>query len=177
MKHILEQIRATFDSGIWYPVVSSVLMLPDACGAVEYWGKNVRSRRRYVDWYDKWVLPHFTASNVIFDGEVVYIVRNAMMHETTGLTRGDHGFDRVLFVPPNRKGVLHFNLMQPHKNGETGLHISIEYLMEAVFKGVDNWLTEVAADGDRRRSDAVGNIIQYRPNGHPPFSAGDPVVS
>src|SRR3546814_7350752 len=102
MEHILDQIRATYDSGIWYPVVSSALMMPDACGAVEFWGQGKHSRERYVEWYDRWVLPHFSASDGKFDGEVVYIVRNAMIHETTGFTRGKHGFDRVLFIPPNR---------------------------------------------------------------------------
>lgn len=36
MEHILDEIRATYNCGIWYPVISAVLMMPDACGAVEF---------------------------------------------------------------------------------------------------------------------------------------------
>lgn len=178
MEGILEEIRATYDCGIWYPVVASTLMLPDACGAIEYWGQTKRPRDRYIDWYDQWVTPSFSPSNTKFDGSVVYIVRNALMHETTGFTRGCHGFDRIIFVPPNKSGVtLEFNLLSSARIEEIAFQVTIEGFMNAVEHGVREWLKEVGLDQDRRRATALENIIQYRPHGHSPFISGVPVVS
>ncbi|MCW1428042.1 hypothetical protein [Novosphingobium sp. JCM 18896] len=176
MEPILEQIRATYDSGIWYPVVSSMLMLPDACGAAEFWGQEKKPRQRYIEWYDKWVAPHFSPANVKFDGSVVYIIRNALMHEATGFTRGTHGFDRVLFTPPNQHGVvLEFFLSQTQN--ETAFQVTILGMLNAIENGVRNWLTEIRADDEKRRENAVAKLLQYRPDGQPPHIIGIPVVS
>lgn len=176
MEPILEQIRATFNCGIWYPVVSSVLMLPDACGAVEFWGQGKKPRDRYIEWYDRWVLPHFKPANVKFDGSVVYIVRNAMIHESTGFTRGEHGFDRILFTPPNKAGIaLEFCFSGGVE--EAALQVTILGMMDAMERGVRNWLTDVRTDADKSRETAIAKLIQYRPNGQEPHIVGIPIVS
>ena len=179
MESILEQIRATFDCGIWYPVVSSVLMMPDVCGAVEFWGQGKNPRDRYAEWYDKWVLPHFTASVVNFDGSVVYIVRNAMIHESTGFTRGKHGFDRIMFMPPNKNGMVIEFYLSKNNGGveEAAFQVTILGMMNAMEVGVRNWLADVRADADKRREMAMDKIVQYRPNGQPPHIVGVPIVS
>lgn len=179
MELILEQIRATFDCGIWYPVVSSILMLPDACGAVEFWAQGKGSSHRYIKWYDRWVLPHFKPSGVNFDGSVVYIVRNAMIHESTGFTRGEHGFNRVLFMPPNKNEFTVEFLLSINNGGieETAFQVTILGMMEAMDRGVRNWLTDVRNDADKRREAAIDKLIQYRPNGQPPHIVGIPIVA
>lgn len=179
MEMMLDEIRATFDCGIWYPVVSSVLMLPDACGAVEFWGQGKHSRDRYQEWYNKWVYPDFSAPNVVFDGAVVYIVRNAMIHESTGFARGKHGFDRVMFMPPNKTGwEMNFNIYGNNReSGELLLQVTIRSLMDAVENGVRKWLSEVRSDTDDRRIKALGKLIQYRANGDEVNVAGVPVIS
>lgn len=176
MEPILEQIRATFDCGIWYPVVSSVLLLPDACGAIEFWGENKKPSERYIKWYDRWVLPHFHPSVVKFDGSVVYIVRNAMIHESTGFTRGEHGFDRILFTPPNRSGVL-LEFFLSSNSEETAFQVTISGIMDAVELGVRNWLSDVRNDTNKTREKALAKLIQYRPNGQKPHIIGIPIVS
>jgi hypothetical protein len=176
---MLDEIRATYNCGIYYPVVSSVLMLPDACGAVEYWGQIKRPRDRYIEWYDKWVLPHFRANIVNFDGSVLYIVRNAMIHESTGFTRGEHGFDRIFFMPPNKTSGSTEFLFTDGIGGvpEAAFMVTILGLMNAVETGVRNWLSEVRADPDERRAEALSKLVQYRPDGHPPHIMGIPIVS
>lgn len=187
MEHILDEIRATFDCGIWYPVVSSVLMLPDACGAVEFWDQAKRPRDRYIEWYDKWVHPHFhpprhdfpDTHKFLFGVSTVYVVRNAMMHESTGFTRGKHGFDRVLFLPPNKEG-MHYEFNNSSGNrgdSEVAFHVTILGLLNAVDQGVRNWLSEVRADEDRRRETALDKLLQIRPHGHSPHVNHVPVVS
>ncbi|MET4665554.1 hypothetical protein [Sphingomonas sp. PvP056] len=179
MEPILDEIRATFDCGIWYPVVASVLMLPDACGAVEFWGQAVHSRKRYQRWYDEWVLPHFTSPRVSFDGAVVYIVRNAMIHESTGFTRGEHGFDRVIFTPPDKSGVTAEFCISRNPAGlqETAFIVTIGGLMGAVETGVRNWLADVRSDPDKRRAEALDKLIQARRDGQPPHFVGMATVS
>lgn len=179
MEAMLDEIRATFDCGIWYPVISSVLMIPDACGAIEHWGKGKNSRDRYVTWYDRWVYPRFHAEFVVFDGSVVYIVRNAMIHESTGFTRGRHGFDRILFLPPDGRGnVFEFNLMaNKPETDDIAFQITILGLMNAVEAGVRDWLHEVRNDSDQRRNLALDKLVQYRPNGLLPYFTGFPTIS
>lgn len=179
MELILEQIRATFDCGIWYPVVSSALMLPDACGAVEFWGQSKKPRDRYIEWYDRWVLPHFRPNQVKFDGSVVYIVRNAMIHESTGFTRGEHGFDRIMFMPPNNNGITIEFYLSKNNGGveEAAFQVTISGMMNAMERGVRNWLAEVRNDTDKRREEAIAKLVQYRPNGQAPHIVGIPIVS
>lgn len=179
LEPILEEIRATFDCGIWYPVISSLLMLPDACGAVEFVGQAKRPRDRYVEWYDTWVLPHFGASSLRFDGEVVYLVRNAMLHEVTGFTRGQHGFTRIMFMPPSKNGIsFDFNISDHSKlSGEIILQVSISSMMAAIDLAVRGWLRDVRADVNTERARALDKLIQLRPNGHPPHYVGMPIVS
>ncbi|WP_426164527.1 hypothetical protein [Sandarakinorhabdus sp. DWP1-3-1] len=178
MEPLLDEIRATFDCGIYYPVVSTLLMLPDACGAVEFWGQPKKPKERYVEWYDKWVLPRFTAKIVNFDGSVVYIVRNALIHESTGFTRGKHGFDRIIFVPPNRANVVvNFYLARTGaRPNDAAFYITIKDFMIALDLGVREWLSEVQSDADKRRSDAVDKLIQYRPHGQWPYIDGLPII-
>jgi hypothetical protein len=45
MRPFLEELRATLDCGIWSPVVLGLLVIPDACGAVEY--PNASNGNRY----------------------------------------------------------------------------------------------------------------------------------
>ena len=180
MEFILDEIRATFNCGIWYPVVSSVLMMPDACGAIECWGQAGKtSKMRYIEWYDKWVLPHFQSPKIKFDGEVVYIVRNAMIHETTAFTRGKHGFDRILFTPPNVGRVVIEFCFYDNNCGvdETAFQITILGIMNAMETGVRNWLDEVRGDTDKRREAALDKLIQFRQGGLSPHIIGIPVVS
>lgn len=178
MEALLDEIRATFDCGIWFPTISTVLLLPDACGAIEYWGQQVRPRDRYAQWYDTWVKPHFSVDRPRFDGSVVYVVRNAMIHETTGFTRGQHGFDRIIFTTPG--GIFHgsFNMSAPSgPSGEVVLQISLIEMMLAMECGVRNWLIGVRAAPDKRRELALEKLIQYRPNGLPPHFVGMPLIS
>lgn len=154
-------------------------MMPDACGAVEFWEQNKRSTDRYVEWYDKWVHPNFSGGHVTFDGSVVYIVRNAMIHESTGFTRGKHGFDRIMFMPPNKqRGVAEFNLFRNMGGlGETIFQVTILGLLNAVDHGVRNWLADVRMDLDKRREDALNKLVQLRPGGHAPYILAAPVIS
>jgi hypothetical protein len=181
MGPILEQIRATFDCGIWYPVVSSLLMLPDACGAIEYWGSEEikKPSDRYTKWYDKWVHPHYHTDDALFDGSLVYIVRNAMMHESTAFIRSKHGFDRILFTAPNKSSFDCDFLLSKDNGGieETALLVKIEGFLNAMERGVRNWLEEVAGDADDRRRLALGQLIKYRPEGVFPHVLGVPVVA
>jgi hypothetical protein len=180
LEQILEQIRATFNSGIWYPVVTSLLILPDTCGAIEFWQKDIKPRDRYAKWYDKWILPNFNSQRINFNGSTVYIVRNAMIHETTGFSRGKHGFDRIIFMPPNRNRIkINFGLMRMfNQDGveEVAFEVNISMMLDAIELGVHNWLKDVRADPNKRRSDAIEKIIQYRPNGQLPYILGIPII-
>ena len=130
-------------------------------------------------WYDNWVLPHFRPMNTNFDGSVVYIVRNALIHESSGFTRGKHGFDRVMFMPPNANQiVMNFNLMVNCGSlRESVFQISLFEFMIAMENGVRSWLSYVRDSADATKLVALNNLIQFRPNGHSPYITGVPLIS
>jgi hypothetical protein len=179
MEAIIEQLQATLDCGIWYPVVAGTLMLPDACGAVEFAGTAKRPGDRYKEWYDQWVYPHYNpqAANhwlPRFDGDVVYRLRNALMHETTGFVRGVDGFDRVLFSIRRD-----FDWSLTGNNGgnpEFAFEIYIGRFFAVVAAAVSAWLLQVRADPDTRRAEAVSKLLQFHPEGVHPHIVGFPLV-
>jgi len=180
MRAFLEEIRATLACGIWSPALASAMLVPDACGAIEYPVKTDPNqglnRQRYVRWYDKFVkiTPRL---NMRFDGEVVWKIRNAMLHEIALDFKG-YGYDRVLFQPPNRNVQIDFMLSS--NNGgieETALMRSILPFCEEIIQGAEQWLQEVENDVDNTRLNNLDRLLQYRPLGLAPHVVGLPVIA
>jgi hypothetical protein len=163
MRPFLEELKATLDCGIWSPVVLGLLVIPDACGAVEY--HNLGNGERYKNWYDKYV-GVVKNSKFRFDGEVLWQLRNAMMHETS-LNLSRYGYDRVIFALPNRYGVvLHMNVSSNNVGvKETALTVFLPTFYSEMRAGVEKWLNEIETDDNTIRHDLLGKLIQYRPKG------------
>tara|TARA_B100000378_G_C17956466_1_gene381969 strand:- start:210 stop:746 length:537 start_codon:yes stop_codon:yes gene_type:complete len=178
MEHIFDEIQATLNCGIWYPALASALLIPDACGTIEYALSATKPSARYISWYDKWVEPRFHCLITRFDGNIVYRVRNSMMHEVSGFTKGVDGFDRIIFRPDDKGLSLNFYLsVNPAGSQETAFLVSIEQFIDALKRGTDEWLLEVRADGDSRRRDAMDRLLQLRPGGCGSHVTGIPVVA
>jgi hypothetical protein len=68
MRPFLDELKATLDCGIWSPVVLGLLVIPDACGAVEY--PQLGNGDRYKNWFNKYVGSN-ASHRFKFDGEVL----------------------------------------------------------------------------------------------------------
>lgn len=56
----LDSIIKSLESKNWYAALFMALVIPDICGALEHPNKN--SPARYVDWYNKYMLPKYSST-------------------------------------------------------------------------------------------------------------------
>ena len=175
MHSFLDEIEATLNCGIWAPTLLGLLVLPDACGAVEY--PMDRNGDRYKKWYDKYV-GVYPNSKFRFDGEVLWKLRNSMMHETS-LKLNAYGYDRIFFQLPVQTQVnIHMCLSENFGGtSETTLTVSLRQFFEDMKRGVIQWLKILYDDTDNTRIDRMNGLIQLRPNGVSPHIVGVPVIA
>ncbi len=86
---LIDDINRALDNDAYLAALSSALTLPDICGKAMY--PNAKNGRRYIDWYNEYIgqyeqrpcenckdsqLPYLS-------GEVVYNLRNSLLHQGT----------------------------------------------------------------------------------------------
>lgn len=175
MEHVLDEMRATFNCGIYYPTAATALMLPDACGAAEFVGQAIKPSDKYKRWYEKWIEPNYCrAGDIKFGATQAYILRNALMHEAATFVRGDVGYDRVVFTLPQHG--LDMDFCYAENAAGRVLQLSLGNFLTAIEGGVRNWLNEIRTDTDPSRANAVDKLIQYHPQGVARLIVGVPLI-
>ena len=171
MRAFLDEIQATLDCGIWSPALAAVLIVPDACGAIEF--PALKNGERYTDWYDAHVEPFgFTAAS---SGELVWKIRNAMLHEA-GMQFDAFGLDRVIFVTPNKSGItLDQGRSQSVPGGPMALMLDLIRFVQRILLGAGKWLSAIAIDQEKQSR--LDRLLQFRPTGLSPHLIGLPVVA
>lgn len=171
MRAFLDEIEATINRGIWSPALAATLIVPDACGAIEF--PLRRNGVRYANWYDIYVEPF--AFEISSGGELVWKIRNGMLHEA-GVQFDAFGFDRVLFTLPNRRGVvMDQNRMRIGPDAPVTLNLDLTAFVARVIKGAERWLAAIATDEDKLAR--LDRLIQFRPGGLSPFIVGAPLIA
>lgn len=170
MKDFIEEIRACLGAAIYSPALACTMIVPDACGAVEY--PNIRGNgERYRRWYDAYC-PTFPSKEFDFGGDAAWSIRNGMMHETR-LELKRFGFDRVLFTVPNRIGIL-IHMNRSRMGDVRALNIDLVTFCKGVIDGCERWLSDI--ENDEEKVCRLSGLIQYRANGLPPHIVGTPLV-
>lgn len=85
---IIQETRKALDNDMYIAALSMALTIPDICGKAEY--PNKQAGRRYIDWFEenigKYEHPPFKEGRTrmpYLSGEVVYSLRNSMLHQGT----------------------------------------------------------------------------------------------
>lgn len=174
MLPFLDEVQGAFDCGLYFVALSSGLLIPDACGAVEY--PDLRNGQRYARWYDRYVETPPLGVRYVLNGDMVWKIRNGMIHETA-LDFRAHGFDRVLFTIPDRTGLtMDRNAMtECGPSRESAIDLNLELFLQRIIKGANRWVDEISADPEK--SARLDGLIQLRPNGRAPFIVGKPLIS
>lgn len=89
LNHIINEINTALDHNAYIAALSLALTLPDICGKAEF--GEVGNRKRYIDWYDKYVGVVFEnalsepgkPSLPYLSGEVIYSLRCFLLHQGT----------------------------------------------------------------------------------------------
>jgi hypothetical protein len=169
----LESIRRAFNIEAFAPALISALVLPDACGAVEYPdAANPRNRNRYVQWYDRFI-PAVVHEGFRFGGEAAWKVRNGMIHET-GLQFSEFGYDRVIFMPPGPISLGAGFMRNMGDSGRSAFVLELGTFLQDVVRGAEAWLDEIK--GDVAKQNRLRSLIHYRAEGLPPFLVGVPAI-
>lgn len=103
----------------WYAALGLALALPDICANV--CSPNEGSQRRYVKWYNQYMLPKYTRQvgankeeHVFLHGEDCYALRCALLHEGShdiSEQRAQQVIENFNFVVPPQGWVVHMNQM------------------------------------------------------------------
>lgn len=81
----IESIREAINQENWYAALAFALALPDICGGIEYPNEQ-SSKRRFIDWYDKYVIPRFHEvfsngkGHLLLSGSDCYALRCSFLH-------------------------------------------------------------------------------------------------
>ena len=171
MYAFLEEIEATLNCGIWSPALASVLVVPDACGAIEF--PDQRNGERYKSWYDANVEPFIFTQ--LSSGELVWKIRNAMIHEA-GIQFTAFGFDRVLFTVPDKSGnVFDQNTSRPTQDSPLTLNLDLLLFVRRILHGAEQWLSSIR--DDVAKQGRLDRLLQLRPNGLAPHMVGMPLIA
>lgn len=90
MLRLINDVNKALNAECYYSALALVLTFPDICGKAEY--PNERStKKRYIDWYDEHIgkyeqCPCEQCQNMpmpYLSGEVVYSLRNFLLHQGT----------------------------------------------------------------------------------------------
>ncbi len=86
---LIDDINRALDNDAYFAALSSALTLPDICGKAKY--PDARNGRRYIDWFDEYIgqyeqcpCEHCKETQTPYlSGEVVYNLRNSLLHQGT----------------------------------------------------------------------------------------------
>lgn len=162
----LDSITKSLGSKNWYAALFMALTIPDICGALEH--PNEKSAVRYVNWYNKYMLPKYSSTmgrlqevHVFLSGDDCYALRCSLLHEGTG-DIGGQAISRILesvhFNEPSDKGgMLHCN------QSKSVLQLQVDIFCHDFISAAHQWLSDVQDDaGIQARMQSLARI-------HPAF--------
>ena len=81
----IESIKKCLELGLYYPALITALILPDKCGKYsENYAKCKKPRDKYIAWCNDFLChedPEFEGCYPKYDGDCIYKLRNALIHE------------------------------------------------------------------------------------------------
>lgn len=84
MLQLIDDLNKALNAECYYSALSLALTFPDICGKAEY--PQESTSKRYKDWYDMHIGKYEQCQNTsmpYLSGEVVYSLRNSLLHQGT----------------------------------------------------------------------------------------------
>jgi hypothetical protein len=165
---------------LYYLAIAVALSVPDICACFEcdpakpIWATS----DKYIAWCEKNLAGQFT--NV--DGTDLFRIRGGILHQG----HFDHPkskFDRVMFIGPESAIKMHDIVVHVAPGVAIGgvpadqMRLSGDILQLDVirFYGARKWAVAMANEPNVEAN--LPNLVRYRPNGLPPWSAGVPTIA
>ena len=166
MEVILKEVEGALAAKLYYAAVSMALTLPDICASLASKSGNTTGRGgvAYRDWYEANLASKFP----YMTGLDCYSLRCGIQHQGKF---GGHKlqYSRVVFNISTNGLVIHNNVIND------ALNLDTETFCREVVEAVRIWYSRNIED--QYVSKNIGNLVQYRKHGIPPFIVGIPVIS
>lgn len=146
---IIDEINLALDNNLYFVALATVVILPDACGKVEF--PNDKSSDRYVKWYQKYIgdeekSPYDKGDEYDFpymSGEVMYKLRNMILHEgDPSVKKAESNIDEFILIcePKNEFSVYaDYAMVSLSTPTYKRYKVSIRRLCNMVCKGVKGY--------------------------------------
>lgn len=166
METILREIEQAIDAGLYYLAISATLTLPEICAALESTNGSTagRSQASYETWYN----------TNLADRSFSFLTATDCWRYRCGAShQGQFGhpeaqYGRVIFTLPHTVK-LHNNIINDALNLD-----AVRFCRELVA-AVRVWFATARHNPTVQRN--LLHLVQLRPNGHPPYIGGIPVIS
>ena len=136
------------------------MVLPDICGKIEY--PNSNTSKRYVDWFDKYVLEKYThevgpshTKTVFLSGRDCYAFRCSLLHQgSDDITDQEkrETLTKFEFTYPVRGTTVHSN-----KKNST-LQLQVDIFCNDIIEAVEQWINDI--NGDVIKEKKLGELLK-----------------
>lgn len=148
MERFTRAIEKSIESENWYSALTLALTIPDICGRLSYPDLEKKSQKRYVKWFDEYILHHYESpfhgeGFTFMSGGDCYALRCALLHE---------GRDDVTGQSARRKEVL-----SKFSISTTGSHramigdlliLNLQAFCLEICQGVKKWSEDYKSDSN-----------------------------
>lgn len=148
MKIFLDGINLSLQTSNWISALSMSLTIPDIAGKIEY--PMIMGRKRYIDWFDKYVAHKYRTENELFlSGNDCYAFRCSLLHE--GISDISHQqakkrHDNFIFVVPQKNGLtIHNNII------DNFLQLRIDLFSKDIIDSCNQWLDDISFNTSKQR--------------------------
>ena len=159
---IAREVPQLVNAGAFYAALSSALIIPDICAALEA-EDGTANGTRYAAWFDQYVGHRYDQN---FVGQDCYKYRCGVVHQLRGAGRGAR-YARVLFMIPDGN-MFHRNRLNDVYN------IDIRVFCSDIVAGFDDWWAEKKDDAIVQRH--VNEMMNFYPRGLAPYIVGVPLI-
>lgn len=166
LEPILAEMDKALNAGAYHLAITLALSLPDICSALEQSDGRTKPSL-YRDWYN----VHLAASFSAMSADDCYSLRCGVLHQgQLGIMQRGAAFTRVLFfLPDPQQRVLHNCTIN------NALQFDATLFCSDVARAVRSWFAAKGADAIVQAN--LPNLLQYRPNGHPNYAVGVPMIA
>ncbi len=160
MKRFTNSIRMSLKNKNWYGALVMALTLPDVCGKLEY-PHEQSSKKRYIDWFRKWLQPEYTPrvgtnqeERVFLSGEDCYALRCSYLHEghaNIDDKKARNSLDSFHFTKPVPGLYVHNNKI------DNVLQLQVDVFCEDIVNAVDEWRD--SRRGNEETEERIGKLL------------------
>jgi hypothetical protein len=165
MEMILQDIERALQQQFYYLAIAVSLSLPDICAALAEPTGSTAGRNQVA--YENWYNANLAAKYPTLTASDCYRLRCGVSHQGRfGHPRMQ--YSRVLFTIPG--GItFHNNIIND------ALNLDAAIFCHDIMDSVRSWL--IANKNNKTVQGNISRVVQFRPQGLPPYMAGMPLIA